>query len=49
LLQPPEARFVTVIVALPGVVNPVAVNVPVPAVVTVIVAVDPVTTGELKL
>lgn len=45
----PEARFVTETVALPDVVNPVAVKVPVPAVVTVIVAVNPVALGKLLL
>ena len=49
LLQAPPVMFVTVMVALPAVVKPVAVNVPVPAVVTVIVAVKPVAEGELLL
>ena len=51
LLDTPEplARLVTVMVELPGVVKPVAVNVPVPAVVTVIVAVNPIAAGLLRL
>ena len=47
LVQPLEVIFVTVIVALPAVVNPVAVNVPVPAEATVIAAVNPVADGLL--
>ena len=45
----PDAKFVTVIVvpALSGLVNPTAVKVPVPAVVTVIEAVNPVALGSL--
>jgi hypothetical protein len=38
----PDARFVIVMVELPAVVNPEAVKLPVPAVETVIVAVNPV-------
>lgn len=49
LLQEPASKSVTVIVELPAVVNPVAVNVPVPAVETVIDAVKPVAAGELLL
>ena len=45
----PEARDVTVIVGVPAVVSPVAVNVPVPAVLTVMDAVRPVWLGELVL
>jgi len=45
--EPPCATIaVTVIVELPPVVKPVAVNVPVPAVLTVMVAVLPVCDGE---
>lgn len=47
LLHPDFERFFTVIVELPSTVNPVAVNVPVPAVVTTIVAVLLVVAGEL--
>ena len=46
LLQLFEVILVTVIVELPALVNPVAVNEPVPAVVTVIEA-DPEPAGEL--
>jgi len=45
----PEAIFVTVIVVDPAAVSPLAVNVPVPAVPTVIAAVRPVCDGELVL
>ena len=45
----PEVRLVTVIVEDPAVVKPAAVNVPVPAVVTVIVAVNPFAEGKLLL
>lgn len=47
LLQPDFERFLTVIIELPSTVNPVAVNVPDPAVVTTIEAVLPVVAGEL--
>jgi hypothetical protein len=49
LVSTPDAMDVTVILDDPAVVNPVAVNVPVPAVVMVIVAVLPVCEGELVL
>lgn len=48
LLQLPLSKFVIVIVEFPEVVNPVAVKLPVPAVVTTIVAVSPVAAGELR-
>jgi hypothetical protein len=49
LLILPEVRLVTVTAEVPAVVNPGAVNVPVPAVVTVIDAVNPVCEGTLVL
>ena len=48
-LHAPELIFVIVIVEFPAVVSPVAVNVPLPAVPTVIEAVSPVCTGKLVL
>jgi hypothetical protein len=42
----PEAMFVTVMFVLPAVVKPLAVNVPVPAVDTVMEAVKPVALGD---
>jgi hypothetical protein len=45
----PEAIVETVMVELPVVINPVAVNVPVPAVPTVMLAVNPDTAGKLVL
>ena len=45
----PDARSVIVIVELPALVNPVAVKVPVPAVETVMIAVNPVPAGKLLL
>ncbi len=47
--QVPEERLVIVIVLEPKAVNPVAVKVPVPAVPTVIFAVNPVALGLLLL
>jgi len=49
LVNAPDAIAVTVIIVEPAVVNPVASKVPVPAVLTVIVAVRPVCDGELVL
>lgn len=48
LLQLPLDKFLMVMVEFPAVVNPVAVKLPVPAVVTTIVAVSPVAAGELR-
>ena len=47
--QASDAIAVTVIVELPTVVKPVAVKLPVPAVVIVIAAVKPVAAGALRL
>ncbi|OQB59579.1 MAG: hypothetical protein BWX95_02576 [Bacteroidetes bacterium ADurb.Bin141] len=47
LSQPASVKCVTVISQFPAEVRPVAVNVPVPAVVTVIEAVNPVAAGKL--
>lgn len=49
LEQDPLCKLVIVTVREPAEVNPVAVNVPVPAVVTVMVAVKPVAAGALRL
>lgn len=49
LLHDPFSNFVIVIVEFPAVVKPVAVNEPLPADDTVMVAVKPVAAGELRL
>ena len=48
-LTDPDPRLLIVMVVLPSIETPVAVNVPLPAVLTVMVAVDEATLAPLKL